>query len=79
MGGYIYNLSNLPPGVSENDPTAPWNQDDPEGIDCDVCQGTGENEDGSECKNCNGEGFIEDEPLSEYDLSDEKYEIKNDR
>jgi RecJ-like exonuclease len=79
MSGYFSNMSNLPPGVSVNDPNAPWNQDDPEGVDCDVCEGTGENEDGSECENCNGEGFIEDDHDGEYDLSDEKHEAANDK
>lgn len=30
MSGFSERLSNLPPGVSENDPDAPWNQKDPE-------------------------------------------------
>lgn len=29
-------------------------------IDCDVCEGTGENiEDYSECENCQGKGWVE--------------------
>ena len=31
---------------------------DGEGIECSVCNGTGENEDYSECKNCNGTGYV---------------------
>lgn len=30
MSGFHNSLSNLPPGVSENDPDAPWNQPDAE-------------------------------------------------
>lgn len=78
MSGY------LPPGVSESDPTAPWNQPDPE--DCPECFGTGEEPDHTntdcspiECKYCDGTGFKEEEDFNEYDLSDEKYETKNDR
>lgn len=67
-----------PPGA-EHDPNAPWNQSDPETIECDVCEGTGENEDGFECENCDGEGDIVVDPPDEYDRSDEAYEVKNDK
>lgn len=43
-----------PPGA-EFDPSAPYND---EGIECSVCNGTGEDEDYSECTNCNGTGWV---------------------
>jgi len=50
-------MDNYPPGAA-NDPRAPYNQ--PESIECSVCEGTGEAEDYSECTNCGGTGFIPD-------------------
>ena len=32
-----------------------------EGIECSVCNGTGESEDYSECPNCKGEGEVSDD------------------
>ena len=77
MGGYFNNISNLPPGVSENDPTAPWNQPDPE--ECPDCEGTGFNNEAEECPKCEGEGYYWPEEDGEYDLSDEKHEAKHDK
>ena len=75
MSGY------LPPGVSEHDPIAPWNQDDPE--DCYECKGSGidpaDPDIERECPHCDGTGFEPEEDFDEFDLSDEKYETKNDR
>lgn len=44
------------PAGADMDPRAPYNKD--EGIECSVCNGTGEAEDYSECTNCNGEGYV---------------------
>jgi DnaJ-class molecular chaperone len=55
-------FDNYPPGAA-NDPNAPWNQKDPEFIECDYCDGTGlafDDEYGKEeCRHCNGEGMVE--------------------
>ncbi len=46
-----------PPGA-EFDPRAPWNQIEPEEIECLLCEGTGELENYSECPNCRGKRVV---------------------
>ena len=53
-------MSNKPPGA-DKDPRAPYNRK-VEVVDCDACEGTGENEDyafnSSKCPYCNGTGEL---------------------
>lgn len=49
-------MSNKPPGA-DKDPRAPYNRK-VEVVDCDACEGTGENEDYSVCTYCNGIGEL---------------------
>lgn len=67
-------MSNYPPG-SENDPNAPWNQRDPDTMDCPDCEGSGlcghdcgedtccclNPEDNLSCAKCGGSGEVEAE------------------
>ncbi len=51
-----------PPGA-EFDPRAPWNQVEPEEIECFDCDGTGQDPDeGGPCLTCQGEGYREPTP-----------------
>jgi hypothetical protein len=66
-------MSIYPDGTGPNDPLAPWNQKDPEFIDCPKCHGFGwlphiDSEDGkAECLKCNGTGLIELDPNDKDD------------
>lgn len=60
-------LSNYPSGA-ENDPSAPWNQEDAPTVKCETCNGTGE-VDGENCEDCEGTGEVEEE--YEHDDCDE--------
>lgn len=54
---------NYPDGAA-NDPRAPWNQKDPEMVECPECGGSGiidDEEEAYECEHCNGTGEVEEE------------------
>lgn len=67
--------SNLPPGVSESDPMAPWNQPDGDIIKCPHCYGDGfepdaynlKDEPDPPCHVCKGTGEVEVEPEDDGD------------
>jgi len=58
-----------PPGVSPDDPRAPWNRPDAEMTECPVCLGTGEFET-EECYECGGTGEVLDDGLLKINEDD---------